>query len=401
MKHQIIHKVLPQGIELPASKSISNRLLVLNGLLGNELTLYNLSEADDTVIMKKVLDSRFHCTIMDVKNAGTCYRFLTAYNALKADEVILKGSEEMNKRPIKILVEALQSLGAEINYLGNPGYPPLRIVGNKLKGGKISLLGSVSSQYLTALCLIGPFMENGLELHIEGELKSASYLEMTIALMQELGFSVVHEKNVVTISPFTALKRTSYEVEADWSSASYWYSYLSFCEVGEELFLPGLKEKSIQGDAIIASLFEQFDVQTIFEERGVRLKKIKEGSINQFEFNFSSIPDMVQTFVVACIGNRVKGVFKGISHLKYKETNRIEALQKEVEKLGARINLIDEDSFELVLKDSLPQTLDLKTYQDHRMAMAFAPLVKKGITITIENPEVVVKSYPGFWKYFG
>lgn len=400
MNIRTLNKVSTIYIELPASKSISNRLLLLNALLGYKLTLLNLSEADDTSIMRKMLAPNFNASDMDVKNAGTCFRFLLAYNALNSKEMVLKGNEEMNKRPIKILVDALRELGAEIYYLERQGFPPLRIVGKKLKGGELLVSGSVSSQYLSALCMIGPFLEEGLELNVKDELKSASYLDMTVAIMQEMGFDISRKENSINILPFNQLKKKTYYVEADWSSASYWYCYISFCELGERLFLPGLSEKSLQGDCIIVSLFASFGVESKFEREGVWISKTGRSSIQEFIYDFSSIPDIVQTMVITCIGNNIRGVFNGISHLKYKETNRIASLQKEVKKLGAEIILNNEDSFTLIIREKLPLKAFIETYQDHRMALAFAPLVKKGIEVTIENPHVVEKSYPGFWNYF-
>jgi 3-phosphoshikimate 1-carboxyvinyltransferase len=387
-------------VSVPFSKSISNRLLVLKALLKGNLDIKNLSNGDDTVIMRKVLDSAFNCTIIDVKNAGTCYRFLTAYNALNADEVILKGSEEMTKRPIKILVDALRELGAEINYLGNEGYPPLRIVGTKLNGGTVSVNGGVSSQYITALLLIAPFFKEALTINVIGDFKSKSYVMMTVNLLKQIGVEVtLTEENTITVSPLINQTETTISVEPDWSSASYWYQYVSFLPLGESLLIRGLKAKSIQGDVIIKNLYSHFGVTTEFTMEGAILKKESKTNTAVFKHNFESTPDIVQTLVLTCVGEGVNGVFEGISHLKHKETDRILALTKEIKKLNYALTMLSDDSFKIEKQDLLPQKAIIATYNDHRMAMSFAPLVLKMDSIEIENPNVVDKSYPGFWEY--
>lgn len=385
-------------VTLPFSKSISNRLLLLKALLKDQLEIKSISQSDDTLIMQKVLSKTFHCTIVDVKNAGTCYRFLTAYFALTADEVILKGSDEMNKRPVKILVDALRELGAEINYLGNEGYPPLRIVGNKLNGGKLKIDGGVSSQYITALLLIAPFLKESLTVEVVGGFKSQSYVEMTISLLKQLGVSVNYHNNTITVSPLTDYKPTQIEVEADWSSASYWFEYVSFLAVGESLVVKGLKPNSIQGDAILVDLYTHFGVETEFLPTGIKLTKTKEAKKSDFKHSFNSTPDIVQTLVLSCVGEGINGVFEGVSHLKHKETDRLLALQQELVKLNYKLIQLTPDSFKIEKQGDLPSKATIKTYQDHRMAMAFAPLVLKMDALHIENPEVVIKSYPGFWE---
>jgi 3-phosphoshikimate 1-carboxyvinyltransferase len=387
-------------VSVPFSKSISNRLLVLKELLKGNLDIKNLSNGDDTLIMRKVLDSAFNCTIINVKNAGTCYRFLTAYNALTADEVILKGSEEMTKRPIKILVDALRELGAEINYLGNEGYPPLRIVGTKLNGGTVSVNGGVSSQYITALLLIAPFLKDALIINVVGDFKSKSYAMMTINLLKQIGVEVtLAEENTIAVSPLINQTETTISVEPDWSSASYWYQYVSFLPLGESLLVKELKGESIQGDAIIKDLYSHFGVTTEFTKEGAVLKKECKTNTAIFKHNFESTPDIVQTLALTCVGEGINGIFEGISHLKHKETDRIFALTKEIKKLNYALTMLSEDSFKIEKQGLLHQKSTIATYNDHRMAMSFAPLVLKMDSIEIENPGVVAKSYPGFWEY--
>lgn len=400
MKSIDLDKVSIKEIELPYSKSISNRLLILKALINDNLEIKNLSQADDSILMKGAIEKMSNYATIDVQNAGTCFRFLTAFFALKADKIILKGTKEMHKRPIKILVDALQKLGAEINYIGEEGYPPIEIVGRKLTGGDIRLKGNVSSQYISALCLIGPFIEKELTLEIEKELKSVSYIDMTINLMRDIGIETYREEKKIFINPFKKINRSVMEVESDWSSASYWYEYLSFCEVGEELLLKGLKKNSIQGDSVVQEIFRNFGIQTYFNEFGARIVKGSITPITHFTYNFSSVPDIVQTMVLTCLGNKVEGRFEGVSHLRYKETDRIQALENEVRKLGGEIVLTDKDTLVLKIVSSLPKDVHIKTYQDHRMAMSFAPLVRKGLRMRIEDPDVVKKSYPTFWNHF-
>jgi 3-phosphoshikimate 1-carboxyvinyltransferase len=387
-------------VTVPYSKSIANRLLILNALLKSELAIKNMSQSDDTVILQKVLSKTFNCTIVDVKNAGTCYRFLTAYFALTADEVILKGSEEMNKRPIKILVDALRQLGAEINYLGTEGYPPLRIVGTKLTGGNLQIDGGVSSQYISALLLIAPFLKQPLTIEVVGEFKSQSYVMMTVSLLKQLGVVVSAESNTITVTPLTDFKPNQMEVEADWSSASYWFEYVSFLPLGASMHVKGLKPNSIQGDAVVIDLYAHFGITTEFVSEGIILTKTKQTKKSEFKHSFNSTPDIVQTLALTCVGEGINGVFDGVSHLKHKETDRLLALKHQLTKLNYVLTELTPDSFKIEKQGDLPQKASIKTYQDHRMAMAFAPLVLKMDTLEIEDPQVVQKSYPGFWDHF-
>lgn len=391
---------LKHSVNLPTSKSISNRLLVLQYLMKHSFDILDLSEADDTQILKKITAKNFHCSLVDVNNAGTCFRFLTALFSMQPGEVILTGSEDMKNRPIKELVDALRQLGAEIQYLEKEGYPPLRIEGKKLQGDAVTVNASISSQYVTALLLIAPFLENGLKVFQEGEIKSQSYTKMTIALLKKTGVEVTETENEVIVSPFLGTYYLPISVEKDWSSVSYWYELIALSSVNSKLQLNGVKTNSIQGDSEISKLFSKLGVITLEGDTGIEIVKTKQVTDLYFEHDFSSIPDMVQTFAVTLVGLGLNGKFTGISHLIYKETNRIEALKIELEKLNYKLTLLDEDSFELEKAGELPQTVFINTYKDHRMAMAFAPLVAVMEEVEIENPDVIVKSYPGFWEEF-
>lgn len=402
MNNKLLNKeiVLKHSVKLPTSKSISNRLLLLQYLMKHSFDILDLSEADDTQILKKITAKNFHCSLVDVKNAGTCFRFLTALFASQPGEVILTGSEAMKSRPIKELVDGLRQLGAEIYYLEEEGYPPLRIEGKKLKGDSVKINASISSQYVSAMLLISPFLENGLTVIQEGEIKSQSYTKMTIALLKKLRIEVKEDEKSIIVSPFSGTYHLPISVEKDWSSVSYWYEYIALLPLHSKLQLHEVKLNSIQGDSRIKNLFKKLGVTTLEGSTGIEIVKVKQVSDLYFEHDFSSIPDMVQTFVVTLVGLGLNGKFKGISHLIYKETNRIESLKTELLKLNYELNLIDKDSFEIKKQGDLPKTVFINTYKDHRMAMAFAPLVAVIDEVEIENPEVVVKSYPGFWEEF-
>lgn len=391
---------LKHSINLPTSKSISNRLLILQYLMNHRFEILDLSTADDTQILKEITSKSFHSSTINVKNAGTCFRFLTALFAMQTGEVILTGSEDMKRRPIKELVNVLRQLGAEIKYMENEGFPPLKIIGKKLVGGKVSIKANISSQYITALLLIAPFMSKGLVIIQEGEIKSQSYIDMTISLLKKMGIEVEKLGNEIRVRPFSENFPSRISVEKDWSSASYWYELIALSPLNSKLQLNGISMSSIQGDRVIHKLFEKLGVTTLQGNSGVEIVKTKEVHDYYFEYDFSSIPDMVQTLVLTLVGLGLNGKFKGISHLVYKETNRIEALQIELLKLNYELTLIDNDSFELVKKGKLPSKILVQTYNDHRMAMCFAPLVAVMKEVEIENPEVVVKSYPKFWEEF-
>ena len=380
-------------IDLPASKSISNRALILNALSYSPYDILNLSDCDDTLVTLNALDS--NDTTFDIGAAGTAMRFLTAFLSKTVGEWIITGSERMKQRPIKILVDALNSLGAKIEYIEKEGYPPLKIFGCALSGGEIHLNGSVSSQYISALMMIAPFMQKGLKIFLEGEIISRPYIEMTIQMMQEFGAEITLTDNSILIEPqdYTPIE---YPVESDWTAASYWYEILSLVGQGN-IFLNGLFQNSYQGDSCVADIFEQLGIHTTYMSEGVLLTstKINAGSL---EYDFTDQPDLAQTLAVTCCLKGIPFIFKGLQSLKIKETDRITALKNELHKLGFVLTEAGEGilTWEGELCEPTEKII-IETYEDHRMAMAFTPAAIFQ-PITIEHPEVVSKSYPNFWK---
>lgn len=389
------NKVLNLEINLPASKSISNRALILNALSYSPFDIENLAVCDDTNVLLKALDS--NNTHFDIGAAGTSMRFFTAFLAKTAGEWTITGSERMKNRPIKILVDALNSLGAKIDYIEKEGFPPLRILGCALTGGEISLNGGVSSQYISALMMTAPYMINGLTLKLEGNVISVPYIRMTMQMMAEFGVEVSFENNIIDIRPQT-YKAVKYKVESDWSAASYWYEVLSLAGEGS-IFLKGLKANSTQGDSKVATLFSQLGVNTSFETDGVRLSSSK-NYCAKFEYDFVNEPDLAQTFAVTCCMLGIPFHFKGVQSLKIKETDRVAALMTELKKLGFELDEPAESELAWnERKCEAENQISISTYEDHRMAMAFAPASLK-TALSIEHPEVVSKSYPTFWDDF-
>ncbi|OJV42914.1 MAG: 3-phosphoshikimate 1-carboxyvinyltransferase [Bacteroidales bacterium 36-12] len=390
----ISSKSINVEINLPASKSISNRALILNALAYSPYDIQNLSDCDDTNVMISALDS--NDTTFDVGAAGTSMRFLTAFLSKTVGEWIITGSERMKERPIKLLVNALNSLGAKIEYIENEGYPPLKIFGSALTGGEITMNGGVSSQYISALMMIAPYMQNGLKINLEGEVISIPYIQMTSNMMKEFGVNVSFENNIIDIKPqiYTPIK---YKVESDWSAASYWYEILSIIGNGR-VFLKGLRKDSYQGDSKIADLFIQLGVNTVYHEDGVELTA-NQNQCEYFEYDFINQPDLAQTLAVTCCVKNIPFYFKGVQSLKIKETDRIAALINELRKAGY---ILKEPEHGSLMWDGETEQVNSKeapvfqTYHDHRMAMAFAPIALVR-SIIIENPEVVTKSYPSFW----
>ncbi len=392
---QSASKQLQGSIQLPASKSISNRLLVMSALVGGRLSIENLSESKDTQVILSILNEK--PTVIDVGQAGAAMRFLTAYFAQEPGEWIITGSERMKKRPIGELVKALRQLGANIKYTENEGYPPLQVKGKKLSGKKVKIDGSVSSQYITALLLIAPALPGGLELQVTNRVSSQPYIMLSLRLMEKFGIIWEWKNNTITVYPGEYLPG-GILVEADWSGASYLYELMAFAEEESALTVKGLGRKSLQGDAVITNLFEPFGVKTSFLPDGVSLYK-EARVIDWFEFNFSNYPDLVQTFVVTCAMLKVPFRVSGAESLRIKETDRIKALQTELQKFGVHVK--EECPGTLVwdgtTKNNPSRVPVIDTYDDHRMALAFAPAVLSKQEITIHEPEVVVKSYPGYW----
>lgn len=389
-------------IKVTGSKSETNRLLLLQALFPN-ISLENTSNSDDSEVMMKALTQNpepetRHPEIIDIHHAGTAMRFLTAYFATQENrEVIITGSPRMKERPIKILVEALQQLGAEISYEENQGFPPIKIVGKKLSESKVSLPADVSSQYISALLLIAPKLENGLELTLEGKITSIPYIKMTLALLNEIGVETTFEGNKISVEPkVNSQEPKVLTVESDWSSASYFYSIVALSQIGTEIILSSYKENSLQGDSVLAEIYTDLGVETKFENNQITLSKSGNTNLQSVILDLNQAPDIAQTIAVTCFGLGIGCHLTGLHTLKIKETDRLEALRIELEKLGADITVTD-DSLTLKISSVTERNVAINTYNDHRMAMAFAPLAL--ITdITINDAEVVSKSFPDFWN---
>ena len=392
-----LHKstiVKQSSIQITGSKSESNRLLLLQALYPN-IELSNISNSDDSQLMAKALASTSQ--IIDIHHAGTAMRFLTAFLAVKeGKEVVITGSKRMKERPIKILVEALQELGADITYLENEGFPPLKIVGKALSKNKVSLKANVSSQYISALLLIASKLENGLELSLEGDITSIPYINMTLSLLDEIGVTSSFIDNVITVKPkIDALKLTHLTVESDWSSASYYFSIIALSGIGTEITLSSYKENSLQGDSVLVDIYKHFGVVSKFKGNSLMLKK-EAIHQNTLALDLKNAPDIAQTIAVTCFALGMSCDLTGLHTLKIKETDRLVALKTELEKLGGNVNITDK-SLHLTASSTIKSMISIATYNDHRMAMAFAPLALK-TDIVIEEAHVVSKSYPTFWK---
>lgn len=385
-------------VALPASKSISNRALILNALAQGETNqLANISDCDDTNVMLKALT--FTSNDINIGAAGTSMRFLTAFLSATPGTWSITGSERMKQRPIKILVEALRKIGADIEYIGNEGFPPLKINGKDLEGGEIELDGSVSSQYISALLMIAPKLKKGLCLKLTGEVISKPYIKMTLSMMKDFGIESRFSGNIIEVKP-QAYRKTAYEIESDWSGASYWYEMMAISKSGE-IKLKGLRKNSTQGDSLIAEFFMKYGINTEYTADGVTLTYDQSltSADDTIEIDFVEQPDMAQTFVVtSCALNR-KFHFYGLRSLKIKETDRIAALTNELRKLGYVLN--EPKDGELAWDGTRADTQAnavIDTYDDHRMALSFAPFSLTGASICVRNPQVVSKSYPDFWN---
>jgi 3-phosphoshikimate 1-carboxyvinyltransferase len=381
------------AIPLPSSKSESNRALIIDALTHGTNQLSNLAEARDTQTMIRLLHE--NPPVWDVLDAGTTMRFLTAFAAATNQHKVMTGTARMCQRPIGILVDALRTIGAEIHYMNEEGFPPLAVHGMKQQhSSKVSIRGDVSSQYISALLLIAPTLPKGLELALEGKVGSRTYIEMTLQLMEQFGISYSWEENVITVAP-QAYQATSFAVESDWSGASYWFSLLACADEGT-LLLKGLKEKSLQGDAAIVGIMDTLGVKSEFSDEGVWLSKQAVKGLPAYDF--THCPDLAQTVAVTCAIIGQKSVFTGLESLRIKETDRIFALQQELAKFNASLVEETTGAFTVIPSVDMPSEVSITTYDDHRMAMAFMPLMTK-TRVTIEDPEVVNKSYPSFWKH--
>ena len=394
---------LKSEISITGSKSETNRLLLLQALYPS-LVLENTSNSDDSDVMKKALfdpqnlSSKTLYQEIDIHHAGTAMRFLTAFFAIQeGKEVILTGSSRMKERPIQILVEALNQLGAEISYEENDGFPPIKIKGKKITKNKVSLPANVSSQYISALLLIAPKLENGLELTLEGEIASIPYIKMTLSLLNEIGVKTSFEANVIKVNQLQTINSKLQTVESDWSSASYWYSIIALSEIGTEITLSSYKENSLQGDSALVEIYKTLGVETVFNQNeSISISKANNSKPKTLNLKLNNCPDIAQTISVTCFGLKMGCNLTGLHTLKIKETDRLEALKTELTKLGANISVTN-DSLTLESSEEIKENIRIATYQDHRMAMAFAPLALK-TSIIIENAEVVSKSYPTFWE---
>lgn len=379
---------------IPSSKSISNRVQIINALSYSFEPIKNLSTCDDSKVMQEVLFS--NTNVFDVGHAGTSMRFLTAYLSKILGEWTLTGSDRMKERPISVLVDALNSLGAQISYLEKEGYPPLKILGSNITGKEVELAGDTSSQYISALLLIAPTLESGLRIKLNGKIVSRSYIEMTLNIMKEFGIESEFKGNEIFVDK-QAYKVMPYTVEGDWSGASYWYAFMALAPKGK-LFLDGLKKNSFQGDFGLIEVFEKLGVKTNFSKRGMYIEQNNE-VCKKLIFDFIEMPDLAQTFAVVSALKNIPFHFKGLETLKIKETNRITALIDELAKLGYVLHEPKEG--ELAWDGEMKEVTEeiiINTYHDHRMAMAFAPIAMLRPEIKIDDPMVVNKSYPNFWE---
>lgn len=388
------NKTVNGKITVPSSKSISNRVLIINAISNSFAPINNLSDCDDTRSMLKVLNS--NSNTFDIGHAGTTMRFLTAFLSRIVGKWEITGSERMLQRPIGVLVDALKHLGAQIEYLDKEGYPPLRIFGSNLTGNEVTLNGNTSSQYISALMLIAPCLPDGLTIKLEGDIVSVPYINLTLNIIRDFGIESSFNGNEIRIENGN-YNVIPYTVESDWSAVSYWYEMLALSE-GGEVKIEGLKKNSYQGDAQQIAIWEKLGVKTIYNKRGMFIKHTGE-RVKKLNYNFVDMPDLAQTFAVACAGLKIPFHFTGLDTLKIKETDRINALIVELGKFGYKLYEPEEGSLawdgEIV---EFNDSVEIETYNDHRMALAFAPLALISDEIKIKDPDVVKKSYPGYWN---
>lgn len=377
--------------DLPASKSISNRALIIKALAGNSARLLNLSDANDTQLMLRLVESKE--STLNVEDAGTTMRFLTAFKSISNQPCVITGTDRMKHRPIKLLVDALRTIGAEIEYPEQEGYPPVKIIGFKgQKSKEVTIRGDVSSQYISALMMVAPTLPQGLLIKFDGKVTSRPYLEMTASLMRQFGAFVDFTDVGINI-PHQAYKSTSITVESDWSAASYWFAFTALAQKAE-LVLPNITIESLQGDRVIIDIMKQLGVNA--ELRGSDLLLTKTNHNNTIRWDFTDCPDLAQTVAVVCAAKGITGEFTGLESLRIKETDRIKALQQELAKIGATLSEKDNSWILTPSSTKIPNAVLFNTYLDHRMAMAFAPLAMLA-DVVIEDPAVTRKSYPKFW----
>ena len=397
------------SVTLPFSKSIVNRLMVIYHLSGGKNISGISTDSADTVVMQNLLikinEQRINpevITEINVGNAGTVMRFLTAVLAVTPGKWLITGTERMQLRPLKPLTDALQSLGADLTFTKNAGYPPILIQGNsQLKGDKVQLNAGISSQFISALMMLGPLLKGGIEIELLGEIISASYIRMTQSLMQNVGAEVNFVGNKVKIEEgkYNEFDFASM-VEPDWSAAAFWYQIVAFSK-NPKVLLTGLRTESVQGDSVLPAIYENLGVKSVFTHEGLLLTKSDEPALTEFNYDFTECPDLAQAVIVTCAALGIKGHFTGLKTLRVKETDRIAALQNELNKLGYGVEVVDDQIFlngTLSKNKSDQNSVIVKCYDDHRMAMSFATLALLRNDIILDEPEVVKKSYPGFWK---
>lgn len=392
-----IANISNERLQITGSKSEANRLLILQALYPG-ITIKNLSNSDDSQVMQQAIASTVQ--EVDIHHAGTAMRFLTSYFATREGrKTLLTGSARMQQRPIKILVDALRDLGADITYEKEDGYPPILLNGKKLTKSEVSLKANVSSQYISSLMLVAPTLENGLKISLEGKVTSVPYIEMTLSLLGQIGAQGSFENNVITIKPLNETKIDTVVVESDWSSASYFYSLVALSK-NAKVVLGSYKKSSYQGDSSLAKIYSHLGVKTSYDLNTITIEKVSEVTKGTDAFNgaldLANSPDIAQTIAVTCFGLGVSCHMTGLHTLKIKETDRLEALKVEIEKLGGGVTITDTD-LKLEASNTIKSGVAIDTYQDHRMAMAFAPLALR-TDVIINEAEVVSKSYPDFWK---
>lgn len=404
------HKNFPEcNIALPLSKSIINRLLVIHHLSGGSRNFGLLSDSSDTVVMQNLLQKislqgagSGTITEINVGNAGTVMRFLTAVLAVTPGKWLITGTERMQQRPVKSLTDALQALGAELTFTKTPGFPPVLINGNPhLKGGTVHLNAGISSQFISALMMLGPALKTGITIELRGDIISGSYIRMTQSLMQKAGADITFSGNTLVIKEgqYNNIDLDSV-LEPDWSAAAFWYQVVAFAP-GARIVLKGLKNDSVQGDSVLPSIYTNLGVKSVFTREGLQLTNSGLPASLEFSYDFTECPDLAQAVIVTCAAMGIKGRFSGLKTLRVKETDRIEALRSELTKLGYGVDVVDNQihlsgSIQTEMKENSP--VIVKCYDDHRMAMSFATLALLREYICLDEPEVVKKSYPGFWK---
>ena len=380
-------------IKITGSKSETNRLLILKELF-KKISLSNISNSDDSNVMQKALNSDE--SIIDIGHAGTAMRFLTSFYAISdGKEIVLTGSDRMKERPIRILVDALNELGANIKYTENKGYPPLKIKGKNISGGEIILPSNISSQYLTSLLLIGPRLKNGLKIKLSGQITSYPYVKLTLEFLKRIGVDLEVKRDSIFVKNITDIKEKNIKIESDWSSASYFFSAVALSR-SSNLKLSFFSTDSLQGDSILVKLYKKLGVDATIKNGNLILSKNSNFKKPNFiNLNLNDTPDLAQTIAVTCLGLKISCELNGLHTLKIKETDRLVALKNEISKFGAIVKITN-DSLQLIAKKNLKYDVEIDTYNDHRMAMAFAPLALKN-NIKIKNEKVVTKSYPAFW----